>query len=525
MGNWNSEYQEVTQWMSEFGLQDVIHHRHYQVRPLPTCSRSRDSPIDIIFAPERFKCWRGGFLSFDYLEGDHRGLWCDIPIEFLLGYNMPNPTHLGARRLKNEDPKVRKRYLKELHTLLKQANVYARMETLFKSAQHEWLPTDMLHFEELDTVITNAMNTAENKCRKLKMGMVKWSPHYQRACDKITYWQLVKKQLEGRRCNVRKIQSLQKQLRLTGRVTTPSDANTQLSKAIQERKRGKKYAAELQMEYRHCLAQSKEAEDNIPAAIHIRNLTMQESTRQLFRRIRYLEKKVTNLSTSRLKVSTPNGMEKEITNKHQMERYIIQSNECKYHQTEGHGQLQQGQLLCDIGITGTGKKSAQILEGSYQPPRGTNHVTKQFLQHMKIPPRFFKIPPITYSEFCKGWEKAKERTSSNGPHFGHYKAGIAHFRIGRLLYQRSQIPMVTGYSPRRHREGINVMLLKKEKNYNVDNLRTIVLFDSEANMNYKHIGRRSAAITQNQIATEQYSRPNRKAIDHAINRRLVMDHQ
>jgi hypothetical protein len=71
------------------------------------------------------------------------------------------------------------------------------------------------------------------------------------------------------------------------------------------------------------------------------------------------------------------------------------------------------------------------------------------------------------------------------------------------------------------------MLLKKENNFHVDSLRTIVLFDSEANMNYKHIGRKAMqlALDQNQIATEQYSRPRRKAIDHALNRKLIMDHQ
>jgi hypothetical protein len=71
------------------------------------------------------------------------------------------------------------------------------------------------------------------------------------------------------------------------------------------------------------------------------------------------------------------------------------------------------------------------------------------------------------------------------------------------------------------------MLLKKENSFHVDSLRTIVLFDSEANMNYKHIGRRAMnlALAQSQIATEQYSWPKRKAIDHALNRKLIMDHQ
>jgi hypothetical protein len=146
---------------------------------------------------------------------------------------------------------------------------------------------------------------------------------------------------------------------------------------------------------------------------------------------------------------------------------------------------------------------------------------------MRRPDGVNPIPPITYNEFCEGWKKAKEGTSSNGPHFGHYKAAIKHSYIGPLLYKRSLLPMVTGYSPQRHRMGVDVMLLKKENNVHVDNLRTIVLFDSEANMNFKHLGRRSmhSAINSDQIATEQYSRPHRKAIDHALNRKLMMDHQ
>jgi Reverse transcriptase (RNA-dependent DNA polymerase). len=71
------------------------------------------------------------------------------------------------------------------------------------------------------------------------------------------------------------------------------------------------------------------------------------------------------------------------------------------------------------------------------------------------------------------------------------------------------------------------MLLKKENNHHVDHLRTIVLFDSKANMNYKHLGQRAmkSALSQRGIAPEQYSRPHRKAIDHALNCKLVMDHQ
>lgn len=100
--------------------------------------------------------------------------------------------------------------------------------------------------------------------------------------------------------------------------------------------------AELQLEYRHRLAKAKEEVDNIAAATHIRNLTHQEDTRTMFRRIRYLERKVTNLSTSRITYRQGNGNQKEVTSQLHMERCIMQANEKKFHQMEGCGQIQKG---------------------------------------------------------------------------------------------------------------------------------------------------------------------------------------
>lgn len=298
MGDWNSRYEEVKQWMSTMGLKDIIVDRHKD-NPPPTCNKSRDYPIDAIFGPESFTCWQSGYLSFDFLEGDHRGLWCDIPVEFLLGYNIQHPAHAGARRLKTKDPRIRKKYTRTLHGILQTNNVYTKLQNLYNSMQTQILPTDLLQFEEIDTTINNAMVEAETKCRKLRTGIIAWSPLYQQACDKVTYWTLVCDELKGRHVNVRKIRSLRKKLKLTRDIhITIATATSKLQTAIQNHKQCKRYAPELQMEYRHRLALAKEAEDNIPAATHIRNLTQQETTRALFRRIRYLERKMKNLSTT-----------------------------------------------------------------------------------------------------------------------------------------------------------------------------------------------------------------------------------
>ena len=63
--------------------------------------------------------------------------------------------------------------------------------------------------------------------------------------------------------------------------------------------------------------------------------------------------------------------------------------------------------------------------------------------------------------------------------------------------------------------------------WDVKDICTIVLLDSEVNHTYKHIGKGSmrAAMYHRQIASEQYSRPQRTDMAHGINRRLVFDYQ
>jgi hypothetical protein len=54
---------------------------------------------------------------------------------------------------------------------------------------------------------------------------------------------------------------------------------------------------------------------------------------------------------------------------------------------------------------------------------------------MEKPGTVCQVPPITFEEFRRGWIKATEKTSSNGPHFGHYKASMHHPQIAHLLYK------------------------------------------------------------------------------------------
>ena len=104
MGDFNSDYVKLKEWMMQLGLQDIIAKRH---GPGPkTHERSKDAPIDCIFGSAQLSISMGGFLSFGKLMGDHRGLWVDIPRALLFGHNAPYSHLFKARRLKIIDPWV-----------------------------------------------------------------------------------------------------------------------------------------------------------------------------------------------------------------------------------------------------------------------------------------------------------------------------------------------------------------------------------------------------------------------------------
>ena len=163
-------------------------------------------------------------------------------------------------------------------------------------------------------------------------------------------------------------------------------------------------------------------------------------------------------------------------------------------------------------------------QGTYVPPPHIDEVTKHFIQicQQSAPLNPMKRSPRQYQA---SWKKMKEKTSSRELHFGHFKASSTNDIITAVNYILAELPFQTGYSPFRWRNATDVMILKKQGLYDIDKLRTIILYESDFNHNNKWLGKSmiSHAIKFGKIAPEQYSIPGRKAIDHALNRRLVFD--
>ena len=193
--------------MLDLGLKDLIASQH---GPFPiTYNRSAENPLDAVFGSPHFACTRSGFLLFRRLVGDHRGIWVDLPHEFIFGFNPPTPQFPGARRLNLKDPRVVDAYLEFLRDACHNSNLFYRMAYIHSNMT--CLLSDVLRkeFEEVDLILCQLMDEAEEQCRRLYMGAHPWSPSYKLSDLQIDYWLNRKDYKKGINNNVRRLITLQ----------------------------------------------------------------------------------------------------------------------------------------------------------------------------------------------------------------------------------------------------------------------------------------------------------------------------
>ena len=434
-----------------------------------------------------------------------------------------------ARKLTLEDSHTVKRYNDRLHKFCIRHKLYKRIEEFHATVVFPLPPHRQREYERIDKLMVQGMEDAEKHCRKLFVGAVKWSPAFSEATEKVEMWYMLSDYMHDKTVNWRRLQLLRKRYD-TQMPISKAVAKYYLNIAHANRRKVKKNAEILSLEYREQLANAIAEQGNKPRAAVIKQLNAKEEARLTSRKIKFLTGKLQGGGTTFVTRTRRDGTVEEITDKVALETAIIKENIVKYHQTEDSCPLFTPQLMRDIGPMGEGPKVQDILQGTYECAPDTPKHVKTFIQSMSQPVTTTQPEGcflMSQQEFRESWKVVKERTSSSGAHIGHYKAACQHDELSRLLHLRSEIPFLSGYAPQRYRNGVDVMLLKKAGVTDITKLRTIVLFDSESNHNNKRIGRQAmhAALAQNLIAEEQYSRPGRSAIEHALNRRLVFDHQ
>jgi len=127
---------------------------------------------------------------------------------------------------------------------------------------------------------------------------------------------------------------------------------------------------------------------------------------------------------------------------------------------------------------------------------------------------------MSLDSYRRFWKKAREETACfPGPlTFSTMKAGAFNKQIAEMDWVLTRIPLEVGFAPKRWKQCVDVMLLKKSGMTELSSLQTIVLFPVDCNFAFKHVGKEMMKIA------EQYgSRKRHRAIDLALNKALTFD--
>jgi hypothetical protein len=173
----------------KLGLKELI-----SAQESPRGTQMRGSvPIDGIFGSQHFynKDIHGGYsLGFS----DHLCLWIDIPKAIFLG-NIDTPNIFRCRRLQKSDPRTVKRYINAYKKKLRESHIFQTVQDL----TNQRLPNNAMKdkWDEIDKIVLKARLSAEEKCRKLRMGKIQWTPDYAKWRISKKFWCLSLKRKSG----------------------------------------------------------------------------------------------------------------------------------------------------------------------------------------------------------------------------------------------------------------------------------------------------------------------------------------
>jgi hypothetical protein len=520
----------IQQFLHDSDLQDVIHERHGTDAP-PTYKGGK-VPIDGIFASRSVNCTLGGYTSFDEgVQGkraDHRCLWIDVKLESVFGHKMPPLICYAQRRVKTNDPRITSRFNQLYRSFLLERNMPIRALTLEAHATYPLHPTLCLEAEKLDRLKVDGVWYADQRCRRLFMGNVPFSPEYKRVTSAIGFWNAIVHQqlrLQAKNRTTRKqlssrlIQRYAQKARISKLIKdimcqSVEDNKIERSKAYDAYKDFKKRAWKERQSWLRELAQAratvemKKAESRTTVhrrkrktwrqrtAAEITQLQQTERSRNLARRIKNATGPARLPGISLVIAPDHAGNWKECTKKEDIEDGCIWYANQQFRQTEDTP-FMLPPLVDQFGYLGVGPQAKAVLAGTYTSPSPIDPYAARLLQGLQTIPGCKDKPlrtGIQTSDFVQGWSKAKEQTSA-GPsqiHFGHCKTMARDPLIATFEAAMASIPMKSGYAYKRWRKGIDVELLKKTNSFRVDKLRTIVLFEADFNFTNKSISNKVA---------------------------------
>jgi len=266
IGDWNEDIrsERLAEFKERLGLHDVMLERLGDTVDPPNTYQRGIKPIDTILCTRGIVVEQAGYLPFGEGVGDHRALFIDVTIASTLGVNLPPDKSVRARRLKLQDPRIIKKYVRYLKHFFNRHSLLDQSKLLQDRVNCPISRKDAAEYERLDKIRIAGMQYAEKRCRKVKMGGVPWTPALSYIRLGIEVWMLVMKRLRG--CSVSSRTIIRKKHRANMEETNtnvPAEfAQLAIDKLFAQYKDYLKESLTLRQNFQRELAQARAKEGN-----------------------------------------------------------------------------------------------------------------------------------------------------------------------------------------------------------------------------------------------------------------------
>jgi hypothetical protein len=275
------------------------------------------------------------------------------------------------------------------------------------------------------------------------------------------------------------------------------------------------------------VASARIAEGQFSLAQELNSLKLREKQRREARQIKFVLKPTNRKGLSDIEVQDQSGQWVELTKQVDIEEALLHELSLRFNQV-AETPFQTEPLLSTVGNVGTTPSADLILQGELPIPPTTDVWAAKLIPFLKQVLPTADLVDLTPEQYAASWKKVKEKTSAgpSGMTIPHMKAhGTSRFvtEVDTIL---ANLPYRFGFSPRRWRKGLDVMLEKKPGVRQLNKLRAILLYEADFNQNNKRLGRDMLfrAEDGNAVAVEQFgSRKHMSATDQSLNKTLTFD--
>ena len=467
---------------------------------------------------------RSGTLS--YTEGpqsDHRGLFVDLSLDFLLIPPAPiAPAHV--RGIHTGNPEHVAVYNEAVLSYYTQHRMVERIDDLYK--HHNTMSRAQVR--EVLTKWDDDNGRAQLHAERLLLRPPKkysWSPELRNAAMTRRYWKQRLRELQhsedySSTCTrwQTNIQALDPsfQFPLLGVPLTLSAVRHHFNRASRTFRHCQRSSLSLRMQsYEDLLIKYEDDEDPLTKtesrrkARIVKHTIDGETTRHTFRNIRTVVKPSTAGSLSKVLVprlrdasgpvpasdtyrilqdTDPEDIIWEtIVDRSEIESYLLGYNKASFRAAAdspcGHGVVHDS-----ITFSSLSASSSDLLRGMIPPTwHGDDLHFREFLASFTIPPQVQDAGPLSSSisaeDIRRGFQSWRESTSTSpsGRHLGHYKALIQHPVLLNCFVQFLNITTQRGIAVPRWCNATNVLIEKDVGRPKINRLRIIHLFEADFN--------------------------------------------